>query len=139
MSASIYPEKLVKPDDKMLSYDLAETKTYFDKIASFIETEYGNFKPEWKFYNPKSGCILKIFTKKRNVLFVVPGIHFFRVAFTLGDKASFLLFESDLSESIKKELSEAQKYAEGRTIQLEVKTEKDLNNILEIIKIKLLN
>jgi hypothetical protein len=123
----------------MLSYDLAETKTHFDKIASFMETEYGNFKPEWKFYNQKSGWILKMFTKKRNVLFIVPCNHFFRVTFTLGDKASFLLFESDLSESIKKELSEAPKHAEGRTIQLEVKTEKDVNNILEITRIKLLN
>ena len=65
MSASIYTENLVKPDDKMLTYDLAETKGYFDKIAEFIKSEYGDFKLEWKFYNQKSGWILKMFTKKR--------------------------------------------------------------------------
>jgi hypothetical protein len=139
MSASIYTEKLVEPDDKMLTYDLAETKDYLDKIAKFIESEYGNFKPEWKFYNQKSGWILKMFTKKRNVLFVVPCEKYFRAAFTFGDKASDLIFSSKLPDTIKKDLFEAKKYAEGRTIQIEVKTTNDLDNILELIRTKLIN
>ena len=139
MSASIYAEKLVEPDDKMLTYDLAETKSYLDKIAGFIENEYGDFNPEWKFYNQKSGWILKVFSKKRNVLFIVPCDKYFRVAFTFGDKASDLIFNSTLPDSIKKELFEAKKYVEGRTIQIEVKTENDLDNILKLIGIKLMN
>ncbi len=139
MSASIYTEKLVKPDDKMLTYDLADTKSYFDKIAAFIESEYIDFKPEWKFYNQKSGWILKMFSKKRNVLFIIPCNKYFRVAFTFGDKASDLIFNSKLPDSIKKALFEAKKYAEGRTIQVEVKTSIDLDNILEMIRIKLAN
>ena len=139
MSASIYSEKLVEPDDKMLTYDLAETKLYLDRIAELIENEYGDFKPEWKFYNKKSGWILKMFTKKRNVLFIVPCDKYFRVAFTFGDKAADLIFNSELPDLIKKELFEAKKYAEGRTIQIEVKTKNDLDNILEMIRIKLMN
>lgn len=139
MSASIYSEKLVEPDDKMLTYDLAETKSNLDKIAEFIESEYGDYTPEWKFYNQKSGWILKMFSKKRNVLFIVPCYKYFRVAFTFGDKASDLIFNSKFPESIKKDLFEAKKYAEGRTIQIEVKTAIDLDNILEMIRIKLTN
>lgn len=139
MSASIYMEKLVVPDDKMLTYDLAETKSYFDTIAEFIDIEYGNFTPEWKFYNQKSGWILKMFSKKRNVLFIVPCNKYFRVAFTFGDKATDLIFNSKLPDSIKKDLFQAKKYAEGRTIQIEVRTANDLNNILDMIRIKLAN
>lgn len=36
-------------------------------------------------------------------------------------------------------MSNLKQYAEGRTIQLEVKTTNDLNNILELIIIKLTN
>lgn len=139
MSASIYTEKLVQPDDKMLSYELADTKKYLDKISTVIDKEYGDFKPEWKFYNQKSGWILKMFTKKRNVLFVVPCDKYFRVAFTFGDKASDLIFNSDLPDSIKQDLFNAKKYAEGRTIQIEVKTNIDLDIILKMIRIKLMN
>lgn len=139
MSASIYSEKLVEPDDKMLTFDLAETKSYLDKIAEFIESEYGDYKPEWKFYNKKSGWVLKMFTKKRNILFVVPCDKFFRIAFTFGDKASDLILYSKLPDSIKTDLLETKKYAEGRTIQIEVRTENDLDTILEMIKIKMIN
>jgi hypothetical protein len=137
MSASIYTEKLIKPDDKMLAHNLADTKKYLDTIATFIETQYGNFKPEWKYYNKKSGWILKMFTKKRNVLFIVPCDTYFRTAFTLGDKATNLILGSDLPITIKNDLSAAKKYAEGRTIQIEVKTQTDLDIILEMIRIKL--
>jgi hypothetical protein len=95
------------------------------------------FMPEWKFYNQKSGWILKMYTKKRNVLFVVPCDKYFRVAFTFGEKASDFVFKSKLPDSIKRNLFEAKKYAEGRTIQIEVKTVRDVDNILEMIKIKL--
>ncbi|WP_170179765.1 DUF3788 family protein [Flavivirga rizhaonensis] len=139
MSASIYNDKLVEPNDKMLIYDLASTKIYLDKISAFIENNYGNFRPEWKFYNKKSGWILKMFTKNRNVLFVVPCDKYFRIAFTFGDKATDLIFNSDLPDSIKKNLYDAKKYMEGRTIQLEVQTKNDLENILKMIKIKLVN
>lgn len=80
-----------------------------------------------------------MFTGKRNVLFIVPCENYFRIAFTLGEKASDLVFTSSLPDSIKRDLFEAKKYAEGRTIQIEVKTEADLENILELIRIKLMN
>lgn len=137
MSASIYTEKLVEPNNKMLTYDLATTKKYFDEIAAFIESEYGSLNTEWKFYNKKSGWILKMLTGKRNVLFIVPCNNYFRTVFTFGDKATDLIAKSKLPELIKKDLKEAKKYAEGRTIQLDVKTQNDLDNILEMIKIKL--
>lgn len=139
MSASIYSDKNLKPDDKSLFADLVETKGYLDKIAEFIETEYGNFKSEWKFYGQKSGWILKMLTGNRNVMFVIPCDNYFQVAFTFGEKASELIHNSDLPTSIKKELQKAKKYAEGRSIQVEVKLAIDLDNILKVIRIKLLN
>lgn len=139
MTASIYDDKLIEPNDKMLSFDLGNAITHFNKVCEFIEIEYGNLKPEWKYYNKKSGWILKLFNKKRNVLFVVPCNKYFRTAFTFGDKASEIIFNSELPEVIKKDLFETKKYAEGRTIQIEVKNENDLSNILKLIQIKLAN
>jgi hypothetical protein len=137
MSASIYTEKMVMPDNKMLSYDLADSKMFLDEIAEVIKTNYGDFSTEWKFYNQKSGWILKMYTKKRNVLFVIPCNQHFRVVFTFGDKAFEQIMKSSVPDSIKKDLSEANTYAEGRSIQVEVKTAEDLKHVLEMIMIKL--
>ncbi|MCD4820112.1 MAG: DUF3788 domain-containing protein [Candidatus Cloacimonetes bacterium] len=63
MATSIYDEKLIKPTDEMLAYKLGMTKNYLNIISEFIANKYGSFKTEWKFYNKKSGWILKLFNK----------------------------------------------------------------------------
>jgi len=60
MAGSIFNSKLVEPDDKMMTYELGETKEYLNRICEFIEKEYGDLIPEWKFYGKKSGWILKL-------------------------------------------------------------------------------
>ena len=137
MSSSIYTDKEFEPNEKMLDYDLAEAKHFLDEIKNFIAVNYGCLSQEWKFYSKKSGWILKLFTQKRNVLFIIPCDKHFRTVFTLGERATDLILNSELPESIKQGLSAAKKYAEGRSIHVEVKTEHDLATILEIIKIKL--
>jgi len=81
----------------------------------------------------------KIIQQKRNVLFVVPCQGYFKVAFTFGEKASKLVFENNkIPQFIKDELANAKKYAEGSTIQIEVKNASDFNTIIELIILKLL-
>lgn len=139
MSVSIYDDKLVEPDEKMLSYDLANSIDFLNTIRQFIEIEYGDLKAEWKYYNKNSGWILKLFTRNQNILFVIPCNKYFRIASIFGDKATDKILNSELPEIIKNKLSEAKKYAEGRTIQIEVRNESDMNNILKLIQIKLAN
>ncbi len=136
MPASIYTTKEITPDDQMLSQDLAGTKQFIDRIAEFIKSEYGDFSTEWKFYNQRSGWLLKMFTKKRNVLFIIPCNQHFRVVFTMGDRAVDVILQSSLPETIKQSFIDAKKYAEGRTIQFEVWSETDFSMVVELIRVK---
>ena len=137
MSASLYHDKTIVPTMAMLDQDLKAGKTHLDSIIDFIKSSYGDVQPEWKHYGKKSGWILKLFNKKRNVLFVVPCEGYFRVAFTLGDKATDKVYQTQLPEAIKTQLASAKKYAEGRTIQIEVRTDEDCQNIIKLIRLKL--
>ncbi|MDH5415150.1 MAG: DUF3788 domain-containing protein [Flavobacteriaceae bacterium] len=137
MSASLYDDKDITPNDKMLENDLEDANKYYEAICNFIKDGYGALKPEWKFYNKKSGWILKLFNKKRNVLFIIPLKGYFKVAFTFGQKTAYLVLNSELPEKIKNDLQLTKKYAEGRTFQINVKNKNDLENILKLISIKL--
>lgn len=139
MAASIFDLKLVEPNERMLSVELKQTKKYFDEICFFLKEEYGDVRHEWKFYNNKSGWILKLINKRRNVLFVVPCSGYFRAVFTLGGKAVAGVITSKLPVDIKNKLLTSKKHTEGRTIQLDVKNKKQSENILQLIQIKLKN
>ena len=134
---ALFNDKQLQPTEEMLAGALGETKALLDSIGEFIETEFGEFHPEWKFYGSKLGWSLKLFNKKRNVLFVGPETGYFRVAFAIGEKAFQEIMRSELPDSIKNQLSTTTVYAEGRPLRLEITSKEDAEPLFQLIKIKL--
>lgn len=138
MSAN-FNNKQVMPDEAALASEIGETKVFLDRICSFIESETGQLTREWKHYGQKSGWTLKLLSKKRNLLFVGPEDGYFVIAFVFGDRAVDAVLKSNLPETIKNELLNSRKYAEGRGIRFEIRSDSELENVLQLIRIKLAN
>jgi len=139
MAASVFDNKSLKPDSKSFLSAIGETAKLWQKIKSNLENEYGELIEDWKYYGQKTGWLLKVLRKKRNLFFCIPLKGCFRIAFVFGDKAVSAVESSDLPEAIKVELKNARKYAEGRGIRIEVKSSKDVENIQKLIEIKVKN
>jgi hypothetical protein len=77
--------------------------------------------------------------KKRTIIYFLPRAGFFKVALVFGQKATDEVMNGSVSEDIKMELSAAKVYAEGRGIRIEVKNETVINDIKELINVKLAN
>jgi hypothetical protein len=134
-----FNNKQIMPDEAALAAEIGETKEVLDQICSFIEKETGQLTREWKHYGQKSGWTLKLLSKKRNLLFVGPEDGYFIIAFVFGDRAVEAVLKSQLPESIKNELMNARKYAEGRGIRFEIRDNSQLDSVLQLIRIKLEN
>ena len=139
MSVSVFGDKVVKPDEKALLKAIGKTAGHWKNIKSHLENEYGELVEEWKYYGQKTGWLLKTLKKKRNLFFCIPLKGGFHLSFVFGDKAVRAVQESDLPESIKTELKNARKYAEGRGLRIDVKSAKDVKNIKKLIEIKVKN
>jgi hypothetical protein len=137
MATSVFDNKQIVPDDKMMEVELASTFRHYSEICRFITDTYGSLTPEWKYYNEKSGWTLKLFYKKRNILFIGPRHGFFIVAFVFGDKAVERVLDSHLPDHIKAELATARKYAEGRGLLIEVRSAEEAEQVVQLIQIKL--
>lgn len=139
MSASIFDEKLIKPELEALQKALGETFAFWEELKKYIEATYGSFLEEWKFYNQRSGWLLKVLLKKRNLFFFVPMKDYFKLSFIFGDKAVSAVEVSDLPEHIKENLRKARKYMEGRGISIEVKSTEDVSHVKKLLEIKINN
>jgi len=139
MTSSDFNNKLVMPDEASLAAEIGESKEVLDRICRFIIEETGQLTWEWKHYGQKSGWTLKLLSKKRNLLFVGPESGYFIIAFVFGDRAVEAVLKSKLPEAIKNELLTARKYAEGRGIRFEIKDDRDLDSVLQLIRIKIAN
>lgn len=137
---SIFNEKLVIPDEKQLAYAIGKAKKVLDDIINFLNSEYSDIKTEWKFYGQKYGWQMKIFYKKRNILFLIPYDGYFKIGMVFGEKAiSAMVEENKVPENIIQELLNAKKYMEGRGISFDISENTDSGFIKELIKIKLNN
>jgi len=139
MSASVFDDESVKPDNEALLCALGKSGKLWVKIRGNLEADYGELVEDWKHYGQKTGWLLKILRKKRNLFFCIPLHEAFQIAFTFGEKAVSAVQSSDLPEAIKAELRDARKYAEGRGIRVHVKSAKDVANIRKLVEIKVRN
>jgi len=136
MSEKQFTIKSEPPTEARIKEILKDKYMIMEAIRKFIQESIGETTEEWKYYGVKNGWVLKTFLKKRNLFFI--GIYdgYFRIAFVFGEKAVQSVLESDISEELKKTLTEARKYAEGRGLWLEIYDSKHLEDIQKLIKIK---
>lgn len=136
MSENVFMEKELQPDEAQIKEKLRSTYPLLLEIRDFVKKNIGETKEEWKYYGAKYGWTMKTFLKKRNLFFLGFRAGYFRLSFVFGDKAVAVVQESDVSGELKKELSEARKYAEGTGLLIEVKDDTYITDIKKLIEIK---
>lgn len=136
MKADVIFDKTTEPNDELVQQLVGETYSLWNEIRTKLHAEYGDLHEEWKYYGKKSGWTLKKYLKKRNLFFFKPYDGYFMIAFVFGDKAVQAVEESDLPVSLKTELREARKYAEGRGLRLDIQSPEQVDYIIKLVDIK---
>ena len=136
MSENVFTAKETQPDEKMVMEKLGTNYAHLESIRQFIDDEIGATTREWKFYGKKYGWNLKTFLKKRNLFFIIIYDGYFSIGFVFGEKAVKSVLDSDIDPSLKKELEEARKYAEGRGLAIQVDNADCLKDIKQLVRIK---
>ncbi len=139
MTDNPFVDKNKKPTDSELAELLGRSKKYWDNLHTQLKEEFGEARPEWKFYSPKFGWTHRLVCKKRTIVWMGPRSKCFTIAFVFGDKAVAAAMKSKLSAEMKSEIKNAKKYAEGRPVRLEVRVKKDFELVMELAKIKMAN
>jgi len=139
MSFSAFDDKELQPQDSDLVEVLGDSQDLWDELKFQMETQFQPLSVDWGFSGKKWGWSLRLKQKARTVLYMTPRRGHFVVGFALGQKAVDAAHESDLPQSILDMIDDSQKYAEGRGVRLEVRTDDDLCNVTRIATIKMEN
>jgi hypothetical protein len=137
MDISIFTDKNRKPEEDELEKSLGNTYPVWQKIIQYIFSVYPYSQNEWNYPGGKYGWSFRIKDKKRAIIYLLPRDGFFKVAIVFGPKATDMVMKSDVSESIKSELTAAKAYAEGRGIRIDVRDETVVKDIIKLINIKI--
>lgn len=137
MDTSIFMDKAHEPNKDDLKQALGQTYSYWLALRDFVFEQYPKATEGWNYPGKKYGWSFRIKDKKRAIIYLLPHDTFFMVAFVFGQKATNHILNSTIAESIKTELNQARVYAEGRGIRVSVTGEDLIEDIKELVKIKM--
>jgi len=135
---SLFPDKSAKPTENDLVEHLGSTFDLWKQIHDYVLDKYPNGFCEWNYPGKKYGWSYRIKDKRRAIIYFLPREGYFKVAFIFGQKAYDVIMESDVSQAIKADLSQARKYAEGRGIRIEVRGKSIVYSIRKLVDFKLM-
>ncbi|MEG1462214.1 DUF3788 family protein [Anaerorhabdus sp.] len=137
MSLSIFGEKTIVPNEKMLSEALGSRKVLWDNIKKQLIAIDDNILEEWKFYSKAAGWTLVVKGGKQTLLYLIPLNGYFKINFVFGEKAVALAKSSDLPQEIIALILDAKPYMEDRSFMIDVHTDTDGEIVNKLLKIKI--
>jgi hypothetical protein len=136
MSLSVFEHKEVMPNNDSLTKALGDTKALWDSVMNDTSDKYGNVSSEWKYYSKSSGWTFVVKSGKRTLLYLIPMNGYFKANFVYGGGAVEEALSSDVPENVKKTISGARQYIEGRSFMTDVKKSDDVDVVIKLTDIK---
>lgn len=134
---SVFNDPVHEPDEAELQISLGNTYNLWLALKAFTLAQAPGASTHWKHSGAKFGWGFRISDKKRVLVYLLPRDGFFKVALVFGQKATEAVLGSEIDKGIREELAGARPYAEGRGIRIEVRDAYLLDDIQELIKIKI--
>lgn len=139
MEELVFVEKDLIPNERMLISVLKDSYTHYFKIFEALNSLSTNIHTEWKYYGKKIGWLLKHLDSNRNIFFLAVNEGSFKLSFTFGEKVvSSILSSDDVSTNVKELLKNSKKHVEGTTIIIPVGSESDVEDVISLLKFKMI-
>ena len=139
MAFSAFDHKAEEPTEADVAEVLADTNRLWIDLKSLLASQFSPLAEDWTFSGKKWGWSLRLKHKKRAVLYMTPSTGFFDAGLALGEKAVAAANASDLPHSLLEIINGSRKYAEGRGVRLEVRSNADLADVVQLAAIKMAN
>ena len=139
MALSAFDDKSRPPTDSDLAEVLGGVMELWEKLRKEISLRFDPVVEDWTFSGKKWGWALRLKRKKRAVLYMTPSENIFHVGFALGEKAVVAAHRRGLPKPLLEIIDSSQKYAEGRGVRIEVRTENAVDWALDLAEVKMEN
>jgi len=129
-------EKIKPPTNSELEVVLGGAIDLWQEIVSAIEQSVSPLNREWKPSKAEFGRICLLQHKGRTLLYMTPDKEKIVIAVVLGERAVAIAVNSKLPVRIKRLITGARPYAEGRGIRFSVSRAKDIPTVTQLVAIK---
>jgi hypothetical protein len=135
MSIGLFTDKTARPMVGELLKSLGTKRELWNKLVQFISDNY-SIDGEFKYYGKKYGWALRFVKSGRVLISLYPGRKGFTVQVVIGPKIDNKVKKLKLGKNVKQIYKSARMRHDGRWLFINVKTEKDIKDIQQLLTIK---
>jgi len=128
-----------RPTQNALASALASTLPLWNQLIADLTQQLNIDKAEWHSGSVKHGWSMRLQLKKRNIVYLGPRHGWFVAAFALGDKAVTAARRSALPPDVIQNIDKSKRYVEGTAVQIDIRSQLDLEIVKTLAKIKMDN
>jgi hypothetical protein len=139
LALSAFADKSRKPGGEDLKKVMGRVCKHWMAVIEKAEGDYPPLEQTWGFSGTAWGWALRLKQKTRTIMYLTPCKGYFIAGFALGEKAVRAAKEAGLDESTLSVIDRAPRYAEGRTVRIEVRRKRDREQVMKLAAIKMEN
>jgi hypothetical protein len=139
MDKPILSDKNIVPSDELIFKHIGKFKSHWILLFDWIQTNHPSLTGKWNFYNDGKSWLFKMINKSNTIFWLSLIPPTFRVTFYFNKNNEHLLYESPLSDDIKKHYKDNNLKNKIRPVTIIVKNKKDIEHIKMLIDIKRIN
>ena len=139
MALSIFSDKVHPPSKTEIVNVLGKRYSQWIDLLQYFRDHFTPGSETWKNYGKSSGWTLLLNHKDRTIFYLFPNKEYFTVLFVYSEKAVRAAEDAELPENILQQILLAKNYPEGRSFNIEVKSDEDVIHVKKLIKIKVMN
>ena len=124
------------PDHRVLSHHLGDAIAAWDAVATFLESNYPDFSPEWRYYKDGKSWLCKVTKKSKTIYWVSVYRGKFKATFYFPDRAESLIANSSIRKKYKEQFVSAKHYGKTRGLTVDIRNVADLSTTKKLIAIK---
>ena len=134
---SALDDRSAPPSDEAVRGVLGAAAPVWDDLKAAVATAHAPVEGEWAWGGKPYGWSLRLKRRKRAIVYLTPCSGYFRAAFAIGGKVAAAAPAAGLAAALLRAIAEAPRFAEGRAVRLEVRSQGDLTNVLAVAALKM--
>jgi hypothetical protein len=137
METPVLSDKEIFPTEEVIYSHIGKASTLWNSVFEYIHTAHPDIEEQWRYYNDGKSWLMKVTRKTKTIFWLSLYKNSFRATFYFTAKAEEAILNSKLSSELKQQFIEGKNFGKLRGITVFFKNKKDVENIRELISVKL--
>jgi hypothetical protein len=134
---SAFLDRKSPPTEPELQRVLGKAALLWQQLLDELGAAHAPLAPSWSWSGSSHGWLLKLQRRGKTLGYLIPCEGFLVASFALREKAFAAALAEEWPAAVRRALSEAPRFAEGRGVKLELRARKDLDAARRLAELKL--